>query len=53
MTAPQTGNQTAAETGHEVAPGPTQFTLIGSDDAGYCIDGVCVVPAAPDSGEEH
>lgn len=30
-------------------PTTTPFQVIGSDDAGYCTDGVCIIPGAESS----
>lgn len=32
----------------EVTAAPAPFQIIGSDDAGYCAHGVCVIPPGPD-----
>lgn len=41
MTTPEVEEELAPEHG-EIATSP--FQVLGSDDAGYCVDGVCVIP---------
>ena len=32
------------------APAAPAFVMVGTDDAGLCVDGVCAVPAPPADG---
>jgi hypothetical protein len=45
MTDPATAQ---VPTHDDASPSATPFQVLGSSDAGYCVDGVCILPADRD-----
>lgn len=49
MTTPEHGDRASTAPMAAASEPITPFQVIGSDDAGYCTDGVCIIPGAESS----